>query len=180
MPQIKGDNIHDALQIFDDHGIPYEQVSVKTEELLPIQDDYIPEKVKNIVSTIEKGSHINPIFISDDNYIVDGHHRWLAYKKADLPFIACIKIGYPKMAALKLFDKIGEKIVGENEELNEKYLTSGKIFTAVRDIDDYDIIKGDKVRLTGTELDAGYFGMKNLRTDKENRIYSLEFIKNFK
>ena len=188
MPQIKGDSIPDALKIFNDYGVPYEQVSVKTEELLPIQDDYIPEKVKNIISTIEKGNRINPIFISNDNYIVDGHHRWLAYKKADLPFITCIKIGYPKMAALKLFDKIGDKIMDdenkivddENEELNEKYLTSGKIFTAVRDLDDYDIIKGDRVKITGTELSDGYFGIKNLKNNEEFRIYSLVFIKNFR
>ena len=68
----------------------------------------------------------------------------------------------------------------ENEELNEKYLTSGKIFTAVRDLDDYDIIKGDRVKITGTELSDGYFGIKNLKNNVEFRIYSLVFIKNFR
>ena len=191
MPQIKGNNIPNAVKAFKDYGVPFEYETVNISNLLPIQDNVSPEKVKNISDEIMSGRHMNPIFISNDNYIVDGHHRWLAYKDAKKNEIECIKIGYPKLAALKLFDRvsdkleelkkyIGETIVKELENLDEKYLTSGKLFTAVRDLDDYNIKTGDRVKLTGTELDDGYFGIKNLRTNEENRIYSLEFIKNFK
>lgn len=68
----------------------------------------------------------------------------------------------------------------EINKLEEKYLISGKIFTAVRDLEDYDIKKGDRVKITGTELDDGYFGLQNLKTKDELRMYSLTFIKNFR
>ena len=66
----------------------------------------------------------------------------------------------------------------------EDYLTAGKVFTAVRDLPDYDIDEGDKVKIdsqasmgSGT---TGYFELINMQTQKHFRIYSLEFIKHFK
>jgi len=218
MPQIKGNDIPEALGIFDKYGVPYNRLVAKTDDLKPIQNDYIKNKVDNIAKQIDSGTKMNPIFISTDNYIVDGHHRWLAYKKLSMPFIYCIKIEYPKMSALKLFDKVSDKLEEQvplvfpdgtingdpkghsdedlskyrkkekqlggksvnEDELNEKYIVAGKHFTAVRDLEDYDIMKGDRVKITGTELSDGYFGLKNLRNNEEFRIYSLEFIKNFR
>lgn len=219
MPQIKGDDIPEALRIFDKYGVPYNRLVAKTDDLKPIQNDYIKNKVDNIAKQIDSGTKMNSIFISDDNYIVDGHHRWLAYKKLSMPFISCIKVEYPKMSALALFNKVSDKIdeqvplvfpdgtingdpkgysdedlskyrekerklggkaVNEKEELDEKYITTGKHFTAIRDLEDYDIKKGDNVKITGTDLNDGYYGVKNLRNNEEFRIYSLEFIKNFR
>jgi len=80
----------------------------------------------------------------------------------------------------KLRKYIGELILSEIEDLQEKYLEKNKVFTAVHNLEDYNIEKGDRVKITGTELANGFFGIKNLRTGEELRIYSLEFIKNFR
>ncbi len=110
MPQIKGDDINAAINIFNKYGVPYEYKMIKTNDLLPIQNNVNTDKIEKISIAIKSGNKMNPIFISNDNYVVDGHHRWLAYKKLDLPFISCIKIGYPKMAALHLFDRVADNV----------------------------------------------------------------------
>jgi len=47
--------------------------------LKPSQNEINGEIVNKIIKT--KQTHNNPLVISEDNYIVDGHHRWAAAKK---------------------------------------------------------------------------------------------------
>ena len=69
----------------------------------------------------------------------------------------------------------------EMKKLEEKYLEAGKVFTAVRDLPDYEIDKGDMVKISPHSSSAhGYFEIINMETDKHFRIYSLEFVKNFR
>jgi len=116
MPQIKGDNIPEALSIFKKYGVPYTLKVIDPNELLPIQSDYIPDKVNNIIKSINNNEKMNPIFISSDNYIVDGHHRWLAFKDLGKLEMKVIQVKYPKNAALKLFDKLDNNL-NENQRV---------------------------------------------------------------
>lgn len=44
--------------------------------LIPSQTNFSEEKVNSIIAN--KSSNAKPIIISDDGYVIDGHHRWLA------------------------------------------------------------------------------------------------------
>ena len=48
----------------------------RPESLTPTQSNFSEEKVKKMVE--DDNWHTKPIIISKDNYVVDGHHRWLA------------------------------------------------------------------------------------------------------
>ena len=55
---------------------------VRAKNLKPAQNEINKEIVDNLIDKMKKyGEHKNPIVISKDKYIVDGHHRWAAYKK---------------------------------------------------------------------------------------------------
>jgi len=64
--------------------------------------------------------------------------------------------------------------------MKAKYLKTGKVFSAIRDLVEYNIKEGDLVKISGVELDDGDFGLINLQTEKDIRMNSLEFMKNFK
>lgn len=63
-------------------GVFYEyDDNVTPEDLSPTQKEFNEGKVDSIVSA---GSWAKkPIFFSNDNYVIDGHHRWLAAHKAN-------------------------------------------------------------------------------------------------
>lgn len=119
MPQIKGKNYYKVINIFQKYGIPYKYQVVNIDDLNPVQSDIIPNKIDSIVKDIVSGKRVNPIFISSDYYIIDGHHRWLANKKLNKKKIGVIKIDYPKDVVLTLFNKI-DNVINENSEIIKK------------------------------------------------------------
>lgn len=110
MPQIKGKSIPEMLEIFDEYGIPYEEIEVKVDMLKPVQEDVKPEKIESIVNDIKSGKKMPPIIISKDLYIIDGHHRWLAYKELDEISIEAIELGYNKEPSLELINKVEDNV----------------------------------------------------------------------
>ena len=82
MPQVRGKNIPEILNMFDDNNISYKEGMSKIGELKPIQADFIPSKLDSMIDNIKLGTFKpKPIFISKDGFILDGHHRFLAFKK---------------------------------------------------------------------------------------------------
>lgn len=71
MPQIAGKDVPGFLK---DHGVKNSKSTVKTAELKPTQSQFNPEKISNMNSVAKS----MPILVSQDNYVLDGHHRWLA------------------------------------------------------------------------------------------------------
>lgn len=112
MPQVKGKDIPSMFKIFDDNGIEYKKGKLIVGNLQPTQEDGIQSKVDSIVLDLKSGKKFPPIVVSMDGYIMDGHHRWLAYKKeyGNNYSIDVIMIMLPKMKALKMFDAIADKV----------------------------------------------------------------------
>lgn len=55
---------------------------VKAKDIWPSQNEINEDRVDDVIKDIKSGKISKaPIVISEDNYIVDGHHRWAAYKK---------------------------------------------------------------------------------------------------
>jgi hypothetical protein len=76
MPQILQKNFKEYLEWLDSEGIGVEELKVNGADLKPSQLDINEDKVKKMV--VEVPDNLDkPIIISNDGYVVDGHHRWL-------------------------------------------------------------------------------------------------------
>lgn len=74
MPQIKD---YDAfVEDLSDEGVAVTTIDIDPEELKPTQGNFNAEKV---AAMVKDGSwKKNAIVTSDDDFVLDGHHRWLA------------------------------------------------------------------------------------------------------
>lgn len=76
LPQIKPDVFEEFLEDFD---ISYYIGDVDPNDLLPIQCEFSEEKIKAMQERMLRGDDMQgTIIISDDGFVIDGHHRWLA------------------------------------------------------------------------------------------------------
>ncbi len=83
MPQVKADDYPDYVKYLKDMRIVFKAKTVDPNILLPIQREFNIQGVErslNKMAALVPGAKDKSIIISKDNYIVDGHHRWIAYK----------------------------------------------------------------------------------------------------
>jgi hypothetical protein len=97
MPQIESNKINSFLKL---HGIDKKIVHRNTNELKPTQSQFNTEKVQ---SMNDDGKAL-PILISNDDYVLDGHHRWLAnhYSNTQQP---TIKLPWDASMSLKYMNE---------------------------------------------------------------------------
>lgn len=82
-------NIDDFKEFYQDissTGDNLVHMSLNSNLLSPTQNEFNDDKVASIKKTISSNStgEINPILVSNDNFIIDGHHRWKAFHELDL------------------------------------------------------------------------------------------------
>jgi hypothetical protein len=80
-----------------DHGIAIHSVDTDPAELAPTQRNFDWNKVNRL---IDGKLYVHPIITSQDGYVIDGHHRWLAAVKDGAPIIAARQIQMPAAEAL--------------------------------------------------------------------------------
>lgn len=97
MPQLGA--TEDFLKNLDKENIKYDRVSVEPGDLRASQTEFNLDAVQSIMTEPKKTK--SSIVISNDNYIVDGHHRWIAdYNKGvktqairvDLPILELMRV----------------------------------------------------------------------------------------
>jgi hypothetical protein len=81
MPQVHKDHYPELMQYLKNHGARISQSEVPATSLKAVQDEFSDEGVAKMMS--KKGGNNGttrkkPLLVSADNYIIDGHHRWLA------------------------------------------------------------------------------------------------------
>jgi hypothetical protein len=86
MPQIKSDLVSHFLIYLRDHGIRVTTEKVTVSVLHPTQKEINLEKVESMMLVAPERALSKPVITSDDNYILDGHHRWLALLNRDPHF----------------------------------------------------------------------------------------------
>lgn len=77
MPQILTKLLPEFFEYLRDNGIETRKEEVSADSLRPIQDEIDLEKVICLMKQTDLDTDAPPI-ITSDNYILDGHHRWLA------------------------------------------------------------------------------------------------------
>lgn len=131
MPQIKGKDVKDFLQFLKiSHGVTSSKANIDPSILTATQQQFHKAKIVAIMSLIQNDSYDNtPILISNDNYVLDGHHRWLAHLnlKKDIQVIQVddtvknvlsMMHSYPKSFTKKLYEEYN-MILEESGEVCE-------------------------------------------------------------
>lgn len=112
MPQIQGSDLKDAFTLLQKAGISVQMDEILPSKLIHSQKAVNKKKVMAITRDIGRGKKIPPIVISEDNYIVDGHHRQLAYAVVEPDQrIKVLRINLPRDKAIAAYKEV-EKHIG--------------------------------------------------------------------
>lgn len=83
MPQIY-DVKEFAKKIREKFGVDSRRKTMRARNLKPSQNQINRGIVHDVIHSIEtRRMKKNPLVVSKDCYVIDGHHRWAAYKKMD-------------------------------------------------------------------------------------------------
>jgi hypothetical protein len=83
MPQVHRDHYPELIEYLADHGNRFTHGEVHAHELKATQGEFSDKGVRKMMKTggrpgDSRGKDKKPLIVSSDNYIIDGHHRWLA------------------------------------------------------------------------------------------------------
>lgn len=101
MPQIDSKHIDKFKKWSIEQGCDVEPCKKTAKELSPSQNELDSEKADGMYG--DKDCLKIPIIISQDNYVLDGHHRWFAMDRNEPDgWLNCIKLGWNAKPALDL------------------------------------------------------------------------------
>ena len=81
MPQIY-DAVAFAKKIKRKYNVDSELTKASMGDYKPSHNEINKDRVESVIADIKnKKLGNNPLVVSEDHYIIDGHHRWAAYKK---------------------------------------------------------------------------------------------------
>jgi hypothetical protein len=112
MPQIN-DKIA-FIKNIRDSGVSYKEEKVDPNSLKSTQSEFDKEKIAAMM--IDPKSDKNQVIISNDNYVLDGHHRWIvAFNKKQKVNVLRVDLPILELMILaKSFQEIEYKPVLEN------------------------------------------------------------------
>ena len=99
-----------------------EGLKVKASQLKPIQNEINLEQVE-VISNVSKGkmNPNKPITISQDGYVIDGHHRWYYAKQNDLK-LSVLQIN---LNAMQVIDEIWQSGLAKKEDISSVRMKQG-------------------------------------------------------
>lgn len=111
MPQVHRDDMPKAFSILSDNGITVKMVSVLPSRLKHSQTKVNNKKVSSIIKDITSGKKMPPIVASQDGWIVDGHHRQVAYNTIQPKnTIRVVVIGLKRDAAISAYKQVSDVV----------------------------------------------------------------------
>ncbi len=94
MPQVPTKERPAFLQFLKDGGVKVTDEAIKPTAITPIQIEYFPAKVERAKGIPAE----RRVFVSADNYLLDGHHQWMAQR--DRGTVNVTRIGLPVREAI--------------------------------------------------------------------------------
>jgi hypothetical protein len=80
MPQVKSTDLEDFISYLKKKGVNTTKKSVDASKLKASQGNFDKEKISKLMQSLAANELPDkPILVSKDNYVIDGHHRWLAF-----------------------------------------------------------------------------------------------------
>tara|TARA_B100000929_G_scaffold290599_1_gene284932 strand:- start:76733 stop:77134 length:402 start_codon:yes stop_codon:yes gene_type:complete len=78
-----------------------ESLESNWDDIQPTQTDFDQNKVDKIINSYNESDDKTPILISEDRFVLDGHHRYYAAKQGSLPW-PIMEINLPINKLMKL------------------------------------------------------------------------------
>ena len=104
MPQIKGEKMQAFLKHLESQDVSHTVKNVPVRDLKATQSEFDLTKVDQMIGQ----RNDKKIVISNDNYIMDGHHRWLADYNTDKNLrIAAIVVDLPILELIRVAKEFG-------------------------------------------------------------------------
>ena len=119
----------------DNEGVSNEILNINPEELNPLQGIVFSDRVKDFVPKDD-----NPIYVSKDNGILDGHHRFISALNAQEP-IKCVKIDLNDKDGARVLNKIQDIFEYEEQQKMEEVVAQD-VINSENEIDSGDFIDG--------------------------------------
>ena len=98
MPQIATDDYPEFMDYLKDNGATFKQETVPADSLKATQGEFSDQGVEKALT---KRKLKKRTIVSDDNYIIDGHHRWIAALNTGVD-IEIIRVNMPGKELLQL------------------------------------------------------------------------------
>jgi hypothetical protein len=98
MPQLGP--LGDVLKNFRKHNIEFHKELIDPKKLKSSQAEFNKSKVVDIMMNRNKNT-LSGVIISNDNYVLDGHHRWLAHYNENRK-IEVIRVDMPILELMRL------------------------------------------------------------------------------
>ena len=115
LPQVSAPYTHVVGKLNDDN-IENELIDINPKELNPMQGVVFSDEVGKF-----NPDEMNPIYISKDNDVIDGHHRFMGALMAQKP-IKCVKIGINGKDAARILNKIQDIFEYEEQQKMEEVI----------------------------------------------------------
>lgn len=109
LPQVNAPFTKVASEL-DNEEVGYEEVEMKPEDLNPMQGVVLANEVGGF-----NDEEMDPIWISKDNDVIDGHHRWVRKLMAKEP-IQCYKIDLNGRDGARVLNKIQDLYEYEQQQ----------------------------------------------------------------
>jgi len=131
LPQIKSTDVPEFIEWLDEKGVESLKTSVEVGDLTPIQKEINLDKTDSMAAKHTQGeidlSAGKPVMVSNDEYLVDGHHRWYALRELnpdnrldtiiiDAPILDLISLmkEFPKTTYKSAMDEMSIEPVNES------------------------------------------------------------------
>ena len=78
MPQIKKQDYEEFMDYLKSNGAKFTKETVPASELKAMQNEFSDKGIiKQLEKNIDQGVNSKAVIISDDDFVLDGHHRWI-------------------------------------------------------------------------------------------------------
>lgn len=115
MPQIPREHRESFIQDLKLSGVSVDLEHVKPTSLRPVQSQLDAQSIGAYMRRYEPGKEPSPVFVSADNYVLDGHHRWATQAAVEIAKIdpsvrtKVFRIGLDHRAALGVMNAYNDK-----------------------------------------------------------------------
>jgi hypothetical protein len=114
LPQITSDYDY-VYKNLDTSNVGYKIDAYDPHKIKPLTDNVNIDNIRGIKDSVLKGEPVNPIFISKDDEVLDGHDRLFAFQMTpEVSKIICVKVYADKHDASRILNKIQDKYNWEN------------------------------------------------------------------
>ena len=101
MPQIHKNDYNEFIDYLKDNGAEFTKQTMPAQQLKATQGEFSDKGVMKQVDKQMRGEPRKPVIASQDNYIIDGHHRWLvAWNTKDSLDVFKVNINADKLLKL--------------------------------------------------------------------------------